>query len=92
VTASTALLIVYYAASGTLMIWLGRRRRVQALRVIGLLLTLLAAGKALIEAFAVPNVAVQIAIFVAVSAFLIAVGYWYRRGGDDAPTAEPIAV
>jgi hypothetical protein len=83
VTASTALLIVYYAAGGALMIWLGRKRRVKPLRVIGLLLTLLAAAKALAESFEVPNVAVRIAIFFAVSGFLIAVGYWYRRGGDE---------
>ena len=81
-TASTALLIMYYAATGTLMIWLGRERHVKSLRVIGLLLTLLAAGKALVEAFHVPNVAVRITVFFAVSAFLIAVGYWYRGGAD----------
>lgn len=86
VTASTALLITYYAATGTLMIWLGRERRVKPWRIIGLLLTLLAAGKALVEAFEVPNVAVRIVIFFAVSAFLIAVGYWYRSGADDGPT------
>ena len=93
-TAATALLIVYYAATGTLMIWLGRERAVKVLRVIGLLLTLLAAGKALVEAFAVPNVAVRIAVFFAVSAFLIAVGYWYRSADDDAPgtvTLDPSA-
>jgi len=87
VTASTALLILYYAASGTIMIWLGRRRQVGALRGIGLLLALVAAGKALVQAFEVPNIAVRMAIFFAVSAFLIAIGYWYRKGGpsqDDA--------
>jgi uncharacterized membrane protein len=89
VTASTALLIVYYVTTGTFMIWLGRQRAVKPLRVIGLLLALLAAGKALAEAFQVPNVAVRIAIFFAVSAFLIAVGYWYRRGGEE--ILEPAA-
>jgi len=82
-TASIALLVVYYAAVGTLMIWLGRTRKVQVLRVIGLGLALVAAGKALVEAFQLPNVAVRIGVFFAVSAFLIAVGYWYRRVADD---------
>lgn len=49
--------------------------------MIGLGLTLLAAGKALVEAFQVPNVAARIAVFFVVSAFPLAVGYWYRRGG-----------
>lgn len=89
VTASTALSIVYFASTGTVMIWLGRRYGKQPLRVTGLLLTLLAAGKALVEAFEVPNVAVRIAIFFAVSAFLIAVGYWYRRGADE--LLEPVS-
>ena len=83
-SASTALLIVYYATTGTFMIWLGRRRAVKPLRVIGLLLSLWAAWKAVAQAFDIPNVAVRIAVFFAVSAFLIAVGYWYRNGaGDD---------
>ena len=82
-TAATALLIVYYAATGTLMIWLGRTRDFRPLRLIGLGLALLAAGKAMVEAFELPNVAVRISVFFVVSAFLIAVGYWYRHGADD---------
>ena len=87
-SASTALLIVYYAATGTLMIWLGRSRDVRPLRLGGLMLSLWAAWSSLGEAFSIPNVAVRISVFFAVSAFLIAVAYWYRQGaGDDAVTA-----
>jgi hypothetical protein len=86
-TASTSLLIVYYAAAGTLMIWLGRIRAIQPLRVIGLGVTLWGAKTALGEAFGIPNVAVRVTVFFAVSAFLIAVGYWYRRGAESEPLA-----
>ena len=43
-SASTALLIVYYAATGALTIWLGRTRKIRPLRIIGLGLSLLAAA------------------------------------------------
>lgn len=84
-TAATALLIVYYAATGALMIHIGRLRNVRHLRLIGLAVALWAAWKALVEAFGLPNPGVKIAVFFAVSAFLLAVGYWYRRGAE-APT------
>lgn len=82
-TASTSLLILYYAATGTFMIWLGRTRAVKPLRVLGLAVSLWAAWKSLKEVFFLPNVAVRIGLFFAVSAFLIAVGYWYRHNADD---------
>ena len=91
-SASTSGLIVYYAATGTLMIWLGRSKDVKPLRLIGLGLSLWAALKSLVQAFSIPNVAVRISVFFVVSAFLIAVGYWYRRGaGDDSEAATPAA-
>ncbi|HET9425573.1 MAG TPA: hypothetical protein VFO55_09390, partial [Gemmatimonadaceae bacterium] len=69
----------YYAGTGALMIFLGRRHDVRHLRLIGLAVALWAAWKAIVEAFAIPNVAVRIAVFFAVSVFLLAVSYWYRR-------------
>jgi hypothetical protein len=77
--AATSLLIVYYAATGALMIYFGRRYVVRHLRLIGLGVALWAAGKALVEAFGLPNVAVRIAVFSAVALFLIGIGYWYSR-------------
>jgi hypothetical protein len=66
VTASTALLIVYYAATGTYAIWLGRRRGPKVLRVAGLALTLWA-GKALVEATNVSNVPVRVGLYFVVA-------------------------
>jgi hypothetical protein len=86
-TAATALLVVYYAAAGALMIHIGRLRNVRHLRLIGLAVALWAAWKAIIEAFGIPSPGVKIAVFFAVSAFLLAVGYWYRRGAEVQPKA-----
>lgn len=92
--AATSLLIVYYAATGALMIFFGRKYAVRHLRLIGLGLALWAAWKALIEAFGLPNVAVRIAVFSAVALFLIGIGYWYSRGagdGDVDGSVSPVA-
>ncbi|MEO5567440.1 MAG: DUF2339 domain-containing protein [Gemmatimonadaceae bacterium] len=82
-SASKSLLIVYYAATGALLIHLGRTRDVKHMRFMGLGLALWAAWKATLEAFSIPNAAARIAVFLAVGMFLLAVAYWYRRGGSE---------
>jgi len=88
-TASTALLVVYYATTGTVGIWLGRRHGPKALRVVGLWLTLWAAGKTLREATDVASIALRVGLYFAVSAFLIAVAYWYRAERTTSAGGEP---
>ena len=46
-------------------------------------------GKALVEALGLPNVAVRVAVFFAVAAFLIGIGYWYRRGAEVEQGVSP---
>lgn len=88
-TAATALLIVYYAAAGSLAIYVGRLRDVAYLRIAGLAVALWAAWKALVEAVGLPNVAVRVTVFFAVAAFLVGIGYWYRRGAEVEPGTSP---
>jgi len=78
-TSATTSLVAYYGLAGALAIWVGGRVRQRAVRLVGLGLTLLAAGKTFVEAFQVPSVAVRVGLFFLVSAFLIGVAYWYRR-------------
>jgi hypothetical protein len=89
-TAATSLLIVYYAATGALAIYLGRLRNVRHLRLAGITVALWAAWKALDEASDLPNALVRMAVYFAVATFLIGIGYWYRNQGS-ATTAEPLA-
>jgi hypothetical protein len=88
-TAATALLIVYYAAAGALAIYVGRLRDAAYLRIAGLAVALWAAWKALVEAIGLPNVAVRVTVFFAVAAFLVGIGYWYRRGAEVERNTSP---
>jgi hypothetical protein len=92
-TAATSLLIIYYAATGALAIYLGRLRNVRHLRLAGITVALWAAWKALDEASDLPNALVRMAVYFAVAAFLIGIGYWYRNAGagSESSVEKPLA-
>jgi hypothetical protein len=91
-TVSTALLVLYYALTGFAAIHFGRVRRRKWLRVGGLALTVIAAGKVLFAAWEIDNVVVRVGLLIAVSGFLLVVAYWYRRGGPTDGISGPDAV
>ena len=81
---STFLLIVYYAATGTVALLAGRRLGRTLVRRVGLGLAIFAALKALVEAAGLSAVSLRIGSYLLVGCFLLAVAYWYRggRGGE----------
>lgn len=86
--ASTFLLIAYYALTGIAAIFAGRARGIAAARAIGLVLSLVAAAKAIVQAMAIGNVVLRVGSYALVGGFLLAVAYWYRATseGEPAPT------
>lgn len=79
-------LVSLEAGAAVAAVGVGRVRDVRALRRIGLGLAVVAALRALAAAESVRSVAVRIASYLVVSAFLLGIAYWYRRrGGDAAP-------
>jgi len=80
-TASTLLLVTYYAASSVAAVGAGRARRIPLLRHVGLGLAVLAAGTALYGARHLDAIAARIVADLVAAAFLLAIAYWYRRPG-----------
>ena len=80
-TASTLLLVTYYAATSVAAVGAGRARRIPLLRHVGLGLAVLAAGPALYGARQLDAVAARIVADLVAAAFLLAIAYWYRRPG-----------
>ncbi|MFN0100299.1 MAG: hypothetical protein ACKVS7_16665, partial [Gemmatimonadaceae bacterium] len=72
------LLISYYAVLGVVMIGVGRRRSVAALRNVGLAMALYAGLKAGAQASDIDAIGWRVASYLIVGAFLLGVGYWYR--------------
>ena len=70
-------LITYYAVVGIGTIVFGRRREIAVLRQVGLVLSLYAALKAVVESSGL-NVGLRVGSYLVVGAFLLAVGYLYR--------------
>lgn len=79
------------AGAAVAAVGVGRVRDVRALRRIGLGLAVVAALRALAAADSVRSVAVRIASYLVVSAFLLGIAYWYRRRGGDALLGDPRA-
>ena len=80
-TASTLLLVTYYAATSVAAVGAGRARRIPLLRHVGLGLAVLAAGTALYGARHLDAIAARIVADLVAAAFLLAIAYWYRRPG-----------
>lgn len=86
--AATFLLIVYYAASGVLVLWRGRAAGSQRLRQTGLALSLWAAVVALAGASGVQHIALRVGSYLAVGGFLLGVAWWYREGQEPEEGSE----
>jgi hypothetical protein len=92
-TASTLLLVSYYALTSVAAVTVGRARRLAVLRHIGLALAVLAAGTALYGARNLTAIGARIGADLVAAVFLLAIAYWYRRPGGTAefPVAGPTA-
>ena len=88
-TASTLLLVTYFAAVAVACVAAGRARRSSRLRQIGLALALLAAGTAVYGAHAYFDFGARIAAYLVTSAFLLGIAYWYRRPGGAGSAVMP---
>lgn len=80
---ATFLLISYYALSGVGTILVGRARAIGALRQTGLVISLYAAFKVVMEASDLDQVGFRVGSYLVVAVFLLAVGYLYRAGVPD---------
>jgi len=80
--AATFLLLVYYAASGVLVLWRGRVEASQLLRQTGLALSLWAAFVALAGDSGVQQIALRVGSYLGVGSFLLGVAWWYREGQE----------
>ena len=77
---ATFLVITYYALTGVGTILLGRARGVSGLRQAGLILSLYAAVKVVLEASDVDRIGLRVGSYLVVGVFLLGVGYLYRGG------------
>lgn len=80
---ATFLLVFYIAACGVVLIALGRKRRVQGLRQLGLTLAVISALYALLSASSVQQIGFRVGSYLAVGAFLLGVAWWYRADVAD---------
>ena len=85
---ATFLVITYYAVTGVGTILLGRSRGVSGLRQAGLVLSLYAAVKVVLQASDVDRIGLRVGSYLIVGAFLLGVGYLYR-GGAPTVSSEP---
>ena len=84
-TASTLLLVTYFAATGVACVAVGRSRSSSRLRQFGLGLAVVAAATAVYGAHEYFDFGARILAYLVISAFLLGIAYWYRR-----PGAEPV--
>ena len=82
-SASTLLLVTYFAATAVACVGIGRIRFSARLRQTGLALALLAAATAFYGATSYFDFGARIAAYLVTSAFLLGIAYWYRRPGND---------
>jgi len=82
-TASTLLLVTYFAATGVGCVAVGRSRSSSRLRQVGLALAVLAAATAVYGAHAYFDFGARIVAYLVISAFLLGIAYWYRRPGAE---------
>jgi hypothetical protein len=80
-TASTLLLVTYFAAAGVACVAVGRSRHSSRLRQFGLALAVVAAATAVYGAHAYFDFGARIVAYLVISAFLLGIAYWYRRPG-----------
>ncbi|MDQ6829250.1 MAG: DUF2339 domain-containing protein [Gemmatimonadota bacterium] len=79
------LLIAYYAFTGVVVIFLGRRRGMRGARRVGLALAVFAALKALAQTSDTDSVALRVVSYLLVGCFLLGVAYWYRATSTTGP-------
>ena len=89
-SASSLLLIGYYAVSSVGFVGLGRARRSPHLRRLGLALGLIAAFLALRGAWQLPDAGTRIAAYLVVSVFLLGIAWWYRQPDEEAFPAQTL--
>ena len=89
-SASSLLLIGYYAVSSVGFVGLGRARRSPHLRRLGLALGLIAAFLALRGAWQLPDAGTRIAAYLVVSVFLLGIAWWYRQPDEEALPAQTL--
>jgi hypothetical protein len=82
-TASTLLLVTYFAATGVACVAVGRSRRSSRLRQLGLGLAVVSAATAVYGAHAYFDFGARIVAYLVISAFLLGIAYWYRQPGPS---------
>jgi len=87
-SASTLLLVSWYAVASVGCVGFGRARGAPRLRHAGLGLGVIAALLSLKAAWGLPSTAARIGAYLVVSVFLLGIAWWYRRPGP-APAAPP---
>jgi len=80
-TASTLLLVTYFAATAVGCVAVGRSRSSSRLRQVGLGLAVLSAATAVYGAHEYFDFGARILAYLVISAFLLGIAYWYRRPG-----------
>jgi len=78
-SASTLLLVTYYATCSVAAVGSGRARDLTRLRQIGLVLALAASALAIYGAFQLASTAARIGACLVASAFLLGIAWWYRH-------------
>jgi len=89
-SASSLLLIGYYAVSSVGFVGWGRARRSAHLRRLGLALGLIAAFLAVRGAWQLPEAGTRIAAYLVVSVFLLGIAWWYRQPDEEALPAQTL--
>ena len=89
-SASSLLLMGYYAVAAVVFVGWGRAKHSATLRRVGLGLGLVAALLAVRGAWNLPGAGTRIAAYLLVSGFLLGIAWWYRQP-DAIPTPEPAA-
>ena len=83
-SASTVLLVAYYAICSVAAVGIGRARDLVRLRQVGLVLALVASALAMWGAFQLASTGARIGSCLVASAFLLGIAWWYRQPASDA--------
>jgi hypothetical protein len=86
-SASTLLLVTYYAVCSVASVGVGRARDLIRLRQIGLALALAASALAIHGAFQLALTGARIGACLVASAFLLGIAWWYRKPAAHAESA-----
>ncbi|OLD46732.1 MAG: hypothetical protein AUI48_07035 [Chloroflexi bacterium 13_1_40CM_2_68_14] len=89
-SASSLLLIGYYAVSSVGFVGWGRLKRSAHLRRLGLGLGIIAAFLAVRGAWRLPEAGARIAAYLVVSVFLLGIAWWYRQPDEEALPAQTL--